>query len=94
MSTWRKASTTRFACTSARSARFTCLTAADEKRLARQMEERDYIQRLEAAIHEKTQRRAAAAQVLVELLNDLETLAKFRKAVGIELGLKKLSLWS
>ncbi|HXG36875.1 MAG TPA: sigma-70 family RNA polymerase sigma factor, partial [Dehalococcoidia bacterium] len=68
------------------------LTAADEKRLARQMEERDYIQKTEQRIQEAQGRRASAAQVFVALLSDLTSLNKVRKAVATELGLGRLSL--
>src|SRR5581483_6977879 len=68
------------------------LTAADEKRLARQMEERDYIQMLEARIHERTGRRATGSQVFTELLRDLDSMNKLRRAVMTELGLGRLHI--
>src|SRR3990172_6117122 len=68
------------------------LTAANEKTLARSMEEGDYIQRIENRFFEETGRRARGADVLVALLNDLYALSKPLTFVTKELKLQKLSL--
>jgi RNA polymerase primary sigma factor len=67
------------------------LTADDEKKLARSMEEGDYIQRIERAHFEEFGRNARAVDVLVRLVQDLYEL---QKPVGIltkELGVGKLA---
>src|SRR3990170_3517804 len=68
------------------------LTAANEKTLARSMEEGDYIQRIENRFFEETGRRARGADVLVALLNDLYSLSKPLNFITKELKLQKLSL--
>jgi RNA polymerase primary sigma factor len=67
------------------------LTADDEKKLARSMEEGEYIHRIEQAHFEETGRNARAVDVLVRLVEDLYEL---QKAVGIvtkELGVGRIS---
>src|SRR3990170_951948 len=68
------------------------LTAANEKTLARSMEEGDYIQRIENRFFEETGRRARGADVLTALLNDLYTLSKPLNFITKDLKLQKLSL--
>ncbi len=68
------------------------LTAADEKVLARSMEEGDYIQRIENAYFEETGRRARAVDVLAALFAHLHELSKPLNYIVRELKLKKLSL--
>ncbi len=68
------------------------LTAADEKRLARSMEESDYIQRIENAFLEEMGRRARSVDVLTALLAHLHELSKSLRFVVRELRLHKLSL--
>jgi RNA polymerase primary sigma factor len=66
------------------------LTADDEKKLARAMEEGDYIKRIERAHFEKYGRNARAVDVLVALIQDLYTLQKAIGTVTKELGVGKL----
>jgi len=68
------------------------LTAANEKTLARSMEEGDYIQRIENRFFEETGRRARGADVLVALLNDLYALTRPVNFITKDLKLQKLSL--
>jgi len=68
------------------------LTAADEKKLARSMEEGDYIQRIENAFFEETGRRAHSVNVLVLLFAHLHELSKSLGLTVRQLKLKKLSL--
>lgn len=68
------------------------LTAADEKKLARSMEESDYIQRIENAFFEETGRRAHSVNVLVLLFAHLHELSKSLGLTVRQLKLKKLSL--
>jgi RNA polymerase primary sigma factor len=68
------------------------LTAADEKVLARSMEEGDYIQRIENAFFEESGRRASGADVLVTLFAHLHELSKSMNFVARELKLRKLPL--
>lgn len=68
------------------------LTAANEKTLARSMEEGDYIQRIENRFFEETDRRARGADVLVALLNDLYALTRPVNFITKDLKLQKLSL--
>jgi RNA polymerase primary sigma factor len=68
------------------------LTAADEKRLARFMEESDYIQRIEDAFFEETGRRPRSVDVLTVLLAQLHELSKSLKFIVRELRLQKLPL--
>src|SRR3989337_3459716 len=68
------------------------LTAANEKTLARSMEEGDYIQRIENRFFEETGRRPRGADVLVALLNDLHALSRSLTFITRELKLQKLSL--
>ena len=66
------------------------LTAQDEKRLARAMEDGDYIRRIENLYIEERGRRPRAADVLVVLLRDLYDLRKTVNIVTKQLGLKRL----
>jgi RNA polymerase primary sigma factor len=68
------------------------LTAADEKKLARSMEEGDHIQRIENAFFEETGRRARGVDVLVALLVHLHELSRPLSFIRRELKLKKLPL--
>ncbi len=64
------------------------LTADDEKRLARQMEEGKHIQRLEKHWQEMHGQAPTAAEVMVSLLEEMQRLAPVREAVAKALGLK------
>ena len=66
------------------------LTADDEKKLARAMEEGDYIQRIEQAHFEQFGRNARAVDVLVRLMRDLYELQKPISTLTKELGVGKL----
>jgi len=66
------------------------LTADDEKKLARSMEEGDYIHRIEQAHFEQSGRNAHAVDVLVRLAQDLHDLQKAVNIVTKELGVGKL----
>ena len=68
------------------------LTAADEKRLARSMEESNYIQRIEEAFFEESGRRARGVDVLTALLAHLHELSRPLGLVVRELRLQKLPL--
>jgi len=68
------------------------LTAADEKRLARQMEERDYIEEIEINYRERYSRRPSGVEIFLALLQDLANLSRARKVVVSHLGLSKLAL--
>ncbi|MBI1886114.1 MAG: RNA polymerase sigma factor RpoD [Chloroflexi bacterium] len=68
------------------------LKASDEKRLARQMEEGDYIQRVENRLLEEYGRRPSGAQTFQALLEDLSALEKPLEVVAKQLGVHKLSL--
>jgi len=68
------------------------LTAANEKTLARSMEEGDYIQRIDNRFYDETGRRARGADVLVALLSDVHTLSRPLNFITKELKLQKLSL--
>jgi len=68
------------------------LTAADEKRLARSMEESDYIQRIENAFFEETGRRARGVDVLTALFACLYELSKSLRFIVRELRLQKVPL--
>jgi len=68
------------------------LTADDEKRLARAMEESDYLHRLESAYFEEHGRRARGADVVAGLLRDLYSLQRPVDIVRRELRLQKLTL--
>ena len=69
------------------------LTAADEKRLARSMEESDYIQqRIEDVFFEESGRRARGVDVLTALLVHLHELSKSLRFIARELKLQKLPL--
>jgi len=68
------------------------LTAADEKRLARSMEESDYIQRIENAFFDETGRRARGVDVLAALFARLHELSKSLRFIVRELRLQKLPL--
>jgi RNA polymerase primary sigma factor len=67
------------------------LTADDEKRLARAMEDADYIQRIEDAHFQETGRNARGVDVLAAVLKDLHELQKPINIITRELGLRKLS---
>ncbi|MEE8346739.1 MAG: sigma-70 factor domain-containing protein, partial [Dehalococcoidia bacterium] len=68
------------------------LTGADEKKLARSMEDGDYIQRIDNAFFEETGRRARGVDVLVALLAHHYELSKTLNFIVRHLKLKKLSL--
>ena len=64
------------------------LTADDEKRLARQMEEGKHLQRLEKHWQEQHGEPPTATEVMVSLLEELHGLGPVREAVAKALGLK------
>jgi len=64
------------------------LTAADEKRLARQMEEGKHLQRLEKHWQELQGEPPTAVEVMVSLLEEIHRLGPVREAVAKALGLK------
>jgi RNA polymerase primary sigma factor len=64
------------------------LTAADEKRLARQMEEGKHLQRLEKHWQGLQGQPPTAVEVMVALLEEMQQLASVREAVAKALGLK------
>jgi len=64
------------------------LTAADEKRLARQMEEGKHLQRLEKHWQELQREPPPAVEVMVSLLEEMQRLGPVREAVAKALGLK------
>jgi RNA polymerase primary sigma factor len=64
------------------------LTADDEKRLARQMEEGKHLQRLEKHWQELHGQAATAVEVMVSLLEEMQQLAAVKDAVAKALGLK------
>jgi RNA polymerase primary sigma factor len=66
------------------------LTADDEKKLARSMEEGDYIHRIEQAHFEQFGRNAHAVDVLVRLVQDLHDLQKPVTILTKEIGVGKL----
>ncbi|MEE8370439.1 MAG: sigma-70 factor domain-containing protein, partial [Dehalococcoidia bacterium] len=68
------------------------LTAQDEKRLARAMEDGDYIHRLENRHFEERGRQPRSADVLVAVLRDLYDNRKTVDIVTRQMGLKKLPL--
>ncbi len=68
------------------------LTAADEKRLARFMEESDHIQRIEDAFLEESGRRARGVDVLTALIAHLHELSRSLRFIVRELKLQKLPL--
>jgi len=68
------------------------LTAEDEKRLGRAMEERAYIQRIENAHLEEHGWRPQGVDIFVALLRDLHTLCEPLSAVVKALGLERLPL--
>jgi RNA polymerase primary sigma factor len=68
------------------------LTADDEKRLARAMEDADYIQRFEEAHFERTGRNARGVDVLAGIMGDISQLRKPIEVVQKELGIQKLRL--
>jgi RNA polymerase primary sigma factor len=68
------------------------LTAADEKRLARSMEESDYVQRIENAFLEESGRQARSVDVLTALLAHLHELSRSLRFIVRELRLQKLPL--
>src|SRR4029450_7934879 len=67
------------------------LTADDEKKLARSMEEGDFIHRIEQVHFERYGRNARAVDVLVALIHALHELQKALNTVTKELGLGKLT---
>ncbi len=67
------------------------LTADDEKRLARSMEEGEYITALEEMHFEETGRNARAVDVLARIMKDLYSLRKPISIIGKELGINRLS---
>ncbi len=68
------------------------LTADDEKRLARAMEDSDYIARIEEAQFQLTGRNARGVDLLVGLLRDLYEIQRPLEALAKELGLRGLAL--
>ncbi len=68
------------------------LTAQDEKRLARAMEDADYIHRLENQHFEERGRQPRSADILMATLRDLYDNRKAVDAVTKQMGLKKLPL--
>jgi RNA polymerase primary sigma factor len=66
------------------------LTADDEKKLARSMEEGDYIHRIEQTHFEQAGRNARAVDVLVRLVQDLHDLQKPVSILTREIGVGKL----
>ena len=66
------------------------LTADDEKKLARSMEESEYIHRIEQAHFEKFGRNARAVDVLVGLVQELHDLQRAINTLTKELGVSKL----
>ncbi len=65
------------------------LSAADEKRLARQMEEGKHIKRIERRWADKHERPAAGGEVMLVLLDEMDRLSKHMRAVMKYLGLKR-----
>ena len=65
------------------------LTADDEKRLARSMEEGEYVQQLEEAHYQETGRYARGVDVLARVMRDLHTLKKPIEFIQKDLGLQK-----
>jgi len=61
------------------------LTAADEKRLARHMEEGEYLIVEERRVEAQTGRRATAVQVFVQLLTELHSMQPVIDIIGKEL---------
>jgi RNA polymerase primary sigma factor len=68
------------------------LTADDEKRLARAMEDGDYIHRIENAHFERVGRNARGVDVVAGLMRDLYEIQKPIDIVSKELGIQKLPL--
>ena len=68
------------------------LTADDEKKLARSMEDGDYIHRIEEAHFQEHGRNARGVDVLVRLVKDLHELQKPLDVIVKQLGLQKLPL--
>jgi len=68
------------------------LTADDEKKLARSMEDGDYIHHIEQAHFEEYGRNARGVDILLGLLRDLHELQKPINALTKELGLRKLAI--
>jgi len=68
------------------------LTAADEKKLARSMEDGDYIQRIENAHYEMTGRKARGVDVLVKLFVHLHDVSRTLNFTARHLKLNRLSL--
>ena len=68
------------------------LTADDEKRLARSMEEGKHIQRIERRWLEEHGRPARGSEVLLCLLNELHEARRYNNGVAKYLGLAKASL--
>ena len=66
------------------------LTADDEKRLARAMEEGDYVTRHEDAHRAETGRNPRAVDILARMMKDLWTLRKPIDVIQKDLGLQKL----
>ncbi len=68
------------------------LTADDEKRLARSMEDSDYIQQIENAHFERFGRSGHAADVVAGILNDLHSIQKPLDIVTKQIGVQALPL--
>ena len=69
------------------------LTADDEKRLARAMEEGDYVTRHEEAHRAETGRNPRAVDVLARMMKDLWGLRKAIEFIQKDRGLQKLTAW-
>jgi RNA polymerase primary sigma factor len=67
------------------------LTADDEKRLARAMEDAEYVHQLESACFEETGRNARPADIIAGLVADLYDLRKPLNIIIKDLGLRKLT---
>jgi len=72
--------------------RVSLLTARDEKKLARAMEDGDRVHRIENAYLEEHGRRARGADVVVALLGEVHDLRKAIEIVTKALGLRRLRL--
>ena len=68
------------------------LTAADEKRLARAMEDGDYIRRFEQEHMKETGRNTRGVDVLARMIKELRGLRKPLEFYQKQLGLKKLTI--
>ena len=67
------------------------LTAADEKRLARAMEDAEYVHKIEASYSEETGRNPRAVDIVVGLVSDFYALRKPLGVITKSLGLQRMS---